>query len=72
MTFYLCLLTEYPLIRENDKMRAKINNLINAVENLLQVVLNNIVTTIVLCQHRTIINRATLINIVNSTSVVEP
>ena len=33
---------------------------------------NNIVTTIVLCQHRTTIDRTILINIVNSTSVVEP
>ena len=33
---------------------------------------NNIVTTIVLCQHRTTIDRAILINIVNSKSVVEP
>ena len=32
---------------------------------------NNIVTTIVLCQHRTTIDRTILINIVNSTSVVE-
>ena len=32
---------------------------------------NNIVTTIVLCQHRTTINRTILINIVHSTSVVE-
>ena len=33
---------------------------------------NNIVTTIVLCQHWTTIDRTILINIVNSTSVVEP
>ena len=33
---------------------------------------NNIVTTIVLCQHRTTIDQTILINIVNSTSVVEP
>ena len=33
---------------------------------------NNIVTTIVPCQHRTTIDRTILINIVNSTSVVEP
>ena len=33
---------------------------------------NNIVTIIVLCQHRTTIDRTILINIVNSTSVVEP
>ena len=33
---------------------------------------NNIVTTIVLCQHRATIDQTTLINIVNSTSVVEP
>ena len=33
---------------------------------------NNIVTTIVLCQHRTTIDRTILINNVNSTSVVEP
>ena len=33
---------------------------------------NNIVTIIVLCQHRTTIDRTILINIVNLTSVVEP
>ena len=33
---------------------------------------NNIVTTIVLCQHRTTIDQTILTNIVNSTSVVEP
>ena len=33
---------------------------------------DNIVTTIVLCQYRTTIDRAILINTVNSTSVVEP
>ena len=33
---------------------------------------NNIVAIIVLCQHRTTIDRTMLINIVNSTSVVEP
>ena len=33
---------------------------------------NNIVTTIVLCQHRTTIGQTILINIVNSTRVVEP
>ena len=33
---------------------------------------NNIVTIIVLCQHRPTIDRTMLINIVNSTSVVEP
>ena len=33
---------------------------------------NNIVTTIVFCQHRTTIDRTVFINIVNSTSFVEP
>ena len=33
---------------------------------------NNIATTIVLCQHRTTFDRTILINIFNSTSVVEP
>ena len=33
---------------------------------------NNIVTIIVFCQHRTTIDRTILINIVNSTSFVEP
>ena len=33
---------------------------------------NNIVTTIILCQHRTTIDRTILIEIVNSTSVVKP
>ena len=32
----------------------------------------NIVTTIVLCQYRTTIDRTILINTVNSTNVVEP
>ena len=94
--------------------RAKMNNLINVVNNLLQCCAapcqqllsttivhscsrstiivqsllttinklfsstivsscsNDIVTTIVLCQHRTTIDRTILINTVNSTSVVEP
>ena len=33
---------------------------------------NNVVTIVVLCQHRTTIDRTILINIVNSTSVAEP
>ena len=94
--------------------RAKMNNLINVVNNLLQCCAapcqqllsttivhscsrpttivqsllttinklfsstivsscsNNIVTTIVLCQHRTTVDQTILINIVNSTSVVGP
>ena len=57
--------------------RAKMNNLTNVVNKLFSSTMvsscsNNIVTTIVLCQHRTTIDRTILINIVNSTSVVEP
>ena len=40
--------------------------------NYCQLMSNNIVTTLVLCQHRTTIDRTILINIVNSTSVVKP
>ena len=106
--------TEGKPLKETVATRAKINNLINVVKNLLQCCAapcqqlssttivhscsrstiivqsllttinklfsstivsscsNNIVTTIVLCQHPTSIDRTILINIVNSTSVVEP
>ena len=97
----------------SESTRAKMNNLINVVNNLLQCCAapcqqllsttivhscsrsttivqsllttfdklfsstivsscsNNIVATIVLCQHRTTIDQTIFINIVNSTSVVE-
>ena len=112
----------YSSANQSNNTRAKMNNLINVVNNLLQrcaapcqqccaahcqkllsttivhscsrstiivqslsTTINklfssssvsscfkNIVTTIVFCQHRTSIDRTILINIVNSTSAVEP
>ena len=54
-----------------------VQSLLTTINNLFSSTIvsscsNNIVTTIVLCQHRTTIDRTILINIVNSTSVVEP
>ena len=53
------------IVVDNDQQAFFINYIVSLCSN-------NIVPTIVLCQHRTTIDRTILINIVNSTSVVEP
>ena len=54
----------------NRSMLTIINKLVSST--IVSSCSDNIVTTIVLCQHRTTIDRTILINIVNLTSVVEP
>ena len=54
----------------NRSMLTIINKLVSST--IASSCSDNIVTTIVLCQHRTTIDRTILINIVNLTSVVEP
>ena len=53
------------IVVDNDQQAFFINYIVSLCSS-------NIVPTIVLCQHRTTIDRTILINIVNSTSVVEP
>ena len=54
----------------NRSMLTTINKLVSST--IVSSCSDNTVTTIVLCQHRTTIDRTILINIVNLTSVVEP